>query len=476
MTSSCGSYLNHLLIVYAFVYLDLLNSLISLKIVIGLTMLSDHRKLFQVVPDDVKHIGNEWAVHGLIVIRLVSQITLTLLGNERKYNPRTRVRMALFAYLLALAVASSALGVITRTALDVCSNTSHFSSEDTYKQNTSQLMSFWAPFLLLHLGGPDAITVVALEDNELSLRHFIEIVFQFSVALYIFLLSRPGCSDLPKLSVLVYLAGFIKCFGRIKALRLAKTENLRESMLGPPDAEGKEISEAYYLLQTFKRLFVDLILTFEDKDSSQSYFRHLKSSNAFCVVEIELGFSFHMLYTKANVVYTFNGLLLRLTCISVQGLFDLLSVALDERLAWFRKTQIFLKINKVREQHRDKTYNKVSDNLKQLSYSQFNKYMVVNTNLKELCTHKDVGNEDGSDIDICRTETKHISDVSDYLMYRDTVLKLALTLKKMGKERMWKVMSQVWIEILAYAATYCRGFHHQQQLRKGGEFLHMFGY
>ncbi|KAJ0702260.1 hypothetical protein HanPI659440_Chr14g0527391 [Helianthus annuus] len=49
--------------------------------------------------------------------------------------------------------------------------------------------------------------------------------------------------------------------------------------------------------------------------------------------------------------------------------------------------------------------------------------------------------------------------------------RLVLTLKKMETERMWKVMSQVWIEILAYAATHCRGFQHEQQLRKGGEFL-----
>ncbi|GKE73050.1 hypothetical protein Tco_1535091, partial [Tanacetum coccineum] len=44
--------------------------------------------------------------------------------------------------------------------------------------------------------------------------------------------------------------------------------------------ESKEISEAYDLFQTFKRIFVDL---------SQSYFRHPKSTNAFRVVEIELG-------------------------------------------------------------------------------------------------------------------------------------------------------------------------------------------
>ncbi|GJS76598.1 hypothetical protein Tco_0726479 [Tanacetum coccineum] len=148
---------------------------------IGLTILSDHRKLFQVVPDDVKHMWNEWALRGLIVISLA---LWEMFGNTIQEQERY---------------------------LQIKHKSTH---------------SFWAPFLLLHLGGPDSITVFALEDNELSLRHFVEIVSQFPVALYIFLLSWPGCSDLPKLSVLVYLAGFIKCFGRIKALRLAKTENL----------------------------------------------------------------------------------------------------------------------------------------------------------------------------------------------------------------------------------------------------------
>ncbi|GKE17030.1 hypothetical protein Tco_1424607, partial [Tanacetum coccineum] len=103
-----------------------------------------------------------------------------------------------------------------------------------------------------------------------------------------------------------------------------------------------------------------------------------------------------------------------------------------------------------------------------------------------------VDKQHGSDIDICRTESKHISDYLVYLLvtypvilqidigmirYRDTCAaeamrfskkklllpkKLGLTLKKMEKDHMWKVMSQIWIEILAYAATHCRGFHHEQ--------------
>lgn len=656
----------------------------------GLIALGDHgRTLFQVVPDDVKHMWNEWALRGLILISLTSQVILTLLGNARKYNPRTRVRMALWtAYLLAYAVASAALGVITRTALDVCISSRPIS--DVNKLNTSELMSFWAPFLLLHIGGPDAITAFALEDNELSLRHFVEILFQSVVALYILLLSWPGCSDLPQLSILVYLAGFIKCFERVQALRLANSENLRDSMLGPPDPGpnypkfledlhlkksqgfscsveevpepplpvyehaypegGKVISKAYDLFQTFKRLFVDLILTFEDRDGSQSYFQRLTPVDAFRAVEIELGFAYDMLYTKSNVVYTFRGLLLRLTSVFIHlvlpvgfyflcdmnayrfidvvitylligtailleivavitmlrsdwtdhwlsqrnltrnilvlpflknptkrrwsgsiAQFDLLSVALEENPACFLQIQKFIGKDKVRLQHRYKTYSEVSDNLKELIYNQFREVMVSNSDPKELCTHKgsfslrnkedllwsinkvefdqsiliwhiatflcyysDPDHEDQANANIHRTECKHISDYLLYLLvsypvmlpigigmirYRDTCAeamrffkekgpitekveacmkllevkcfevppskvkgdrcksalfdgcRLALTLKNMEREHMWEVMSQVLIEILAYAATHCRGFHHEQQLRKGGEFL-----
>ncbi|XP_024966438.1 uncharacterized protein LOC112506543 [Cynara cardunculus var. scolymus] len=659
--------------------------------VAGLITLADNRKLVEVVPDDIKNMWNEWGPRGLILISLASQIILSQLGLVRKHSPRTRIRMALWcAYLLANFIASAALGVITRSALDVC-NASLPNSQD-HKPNTNELISFWAPFLLIHLGGPDTITAFALEDNELWLRHFVELLFQSGVALYILLLSWPGCSDLPLLSILVYVVGFIKCFERVQALRLANTENLRDSMLGPADPgpnypkflerihlkksqgfhvnveevpepplqandhqypRGRgEVSAAYILFQTFKRLFVDLILTFEDRDNSQSYFLHLQPDEAFHAVEIELGFAYDMLYTKATVVYTFSGLVLRFISVflvlmlpvsfffmcgrakyqvidvvitylligtlifmeifafitmlrsdwtdywlsqhdhtrtilvfpflkrptkqwwsrSIAQL-DLLSVALEEKPASFLQTQKFFGVDKVRVKHRYKTYSKVSDKLQDLIYSQFRDSIDGNSDPKTLCTHKgsfslrknecdallwsiskvefdqsiliwniatalcyysEMEDTDEVEIDIHRAESKHISDYLLYLLvshpvmlpigigmirYRDTCAEamrffkekgpitgkteasrkllevdcsqvspskvkgdrcksalfegciLASTLKKMERERMWKVVSQVWIEILAYAATHCRGFHHEQQLRKGGEFL-----
>ncbi|KAL7595912.1 uncharacterized protein LOC122194705 [Lactuca sativa] len=387
-----------------------------------------------------------------------------------------------------------------------------------------------------------------------------------------------------------------------------------------PVGRSEVISKAYDLFQIYKRIFVDLILAFEDRDSSQSYFKRLKSCEAFSVIEIELGFAYDMLYTKASVVYTFVGFLCRVTSVILVvmvlvgfsflcdrddyritdivitylliatafimeifaaitmlrsdwtdhwlsqknytrnilifpflknpskprwcnciGQLDLLSVSLEEKPPSFLQAQKLLGIDKYRTKHRYKTYSEVSDKLKDLINRQFLDFMKDNTDPKSLCSHKGLcyysepdDDKDEADSDVCRTESKHISDYLLYLLttypvmlpigigmirYRDTCAeatrffkekepingkveasrkllevkctelppykvkgdrsksalfdgcRLALTLRNMEKKEMWKVMSQVWIEILAYAATHCRGFQHEQQLRKGGEFL-----
>lgn len=50
--------------------------------------------------------------------------------------------------------------------------------------------------------------------------------------------------------------------------------------------------------------------------------------------------------------------------------------------------------------------------------------------------------------------------------------KLAASLNEMSDTgKMWKMVGDVWVEILGYAASQCRGFDHAQQLEKGGELL-----
>ncbi|KAJ1407093.1 hypothetical protein SESBI_24622 [Sesbania bispinosa] len=38
-------------------------------------------------------------------------------------------------------------------------------------------------------------------------------------------------------------------------------------------------------------------------------------------------------------------------------------------------------------------------------------------------------------------------------------------------KKMWELISQVWVEMLGYAASHCQGIHHAQELRHGGELL-----
>ena len=90
-----------------------------------------------------------------------------------------------------------------------------------------------------------------------------------------------------------------------------------------PDAAGsgnnngntskRILPDAYGFFNTFKRLFVDLILSFHDRDKSRYYFQNqnLISKTAFEVVEIDLGFADEVFYTKAPIMYTIWGCIFR---------------------------------------------------------------------------------------------------------------------------------------------------------------------
>eukprot|EP00261_Vitis_vinifera_P036350 XP_019077593.1 PREDICTED: uncharacterized protein LOC109123126 [Vitis vinifera] len=51
--------------------------------------------------------------------------------------------------------------------------------------------------------------------------------------------------------------------------------------------------------------------------------------------------------------------------------------------------------------------------------------------------------------------------------------RLAKTLKSLEMEmgEKWKMVSEVWVEMLCYAASHCGWIQHGQQLRRGGELL-----
>ncbi|CAL4956809.1 unnamed protein product [Urochloa decumbens] len=49
--------------------------------------------------------------------------------------------------------------------------------------------------------------------------------------------------------------------------------------------------------------------------------------------------------------------------------------------------------------------------------------------------------------------------------------KLGRALRRLGDEKMWEVVEGVWVEMLCYSASRCRGYLHAKSLGSGGEYL-----
>ncbi|OMO98969.1 hypothetical protein COLO4_13588 [Corchorus olitorius] len=83
--------------------------------------------------------------------------------------------------------------------------------------------------------------------------------------------------------------------------------------------ENYIIIEAHNLLEKFKGLFADLLLSSQVVEKSRSLFLKMPADKTFEVIETELGFMYDLVYTKAKVIYTPLGLgsrflTLALTC------------------------------------------------------------------------------------------------------------------------------------------------------------------
>ena len=103
---------------------------------------------------------------------LTQQVILLFFSGIRGRQGRSPKRILLWlAYQLADSTAMYALG--------------NLSLSSTLRQH--RLVAFWAPFLLLHLAGPDNITAYSFdfEDNKLWKRHLLTLVVHFLGAGYV---------------------------------------------------------------------------------------------------------------------------------------------------------------------------------------------------------------------------------------------------------------------------------------------------
>ncbi|KAL9462169.1 hypothetical protein AB3S75_000216 [Citrus x aurantiifolia] len=301
------------------------------------------------IPESVKRVWDNWNIRGIILFSLFLQTILILFAPFRKFTANRLMIMLIWsAYLLADWAANFAVGLIADSQRD----------NQASMPEKSDLLAFWAPFLLLHLGGPDTITAFALEDNELWIRHFFGLVFQAIAAVYIFLLSLPR-NKLFIPTILTFAAGLIKYFERTCALYLASFDRFRDSMLQEPDPglnyvkimeeyasrieakiptkifmlpeptrkpifndtdiltkDGKlddldVVHCACYFFKIFKGLLVDIIFSYRERDESRHFFYDRKSEEAYRIIEVELNLFYETFYTKVEVIRSATGYIMR---------------------------------------------------------------------------------------------------------------------------------------------------------------------
>ncbi|XP_008228365.1 PREDICTED: uncharacterized protein LOC103327776 [Prunus mume] len=338
--------------------------------VISTLLFTKRRKAMQLFPERVIKIWSLWELRVAVLISLGFQSILILIGNWRKHSTNDYLRIVLWlAYLLAESTATFSLGVLSN------------SQEDSQGDSANPdyiITAFWAPFLLLHLGGPDIIAAYSSEDNELWLRHLLRLGSQLLVASNI--LFRAWSSEaLNFLALPMFIVGIIKSGERTWVLRSASSEQFRDSMLQPPDpgpnydrymedyssrrdegfrvelgtfsaskaatgsdqsrepaadddsSQNDPINKAYTFFESLKKLCADLILNFHDVDNSQNFFQATTCEEAFDVIEIELSFIYDVFYTKAVLVYSGLGGILRCFTFSLTVLVFLIFLFIEKQ-------------------------------------------------------------------------------------------------------------------------------------------------
>ncbi|XP_072952193.1 uncharacterized protein [Typha angustifolia] len=278
----------------------------------------------------VEKVWEFWEIRSFVLFSLFLQVVLVFSGKYRARNKSQFVAMIMWlAYLPADWVATFALGVLSNNR-----------NSTSYGLANRDLHTFWAPFLLLHLGGPDNITVYSVDDNKLWRSHLLGLVFQVTMVIYAFVRSWSSTKLLVS-AILMFFAGIIKYAEKSYALWCASEGVLQKSLGTNQDPSPNYVDKikrdefeneilrreyatfdvesgmsaaswscsnlqlkANDFFSIAKRLVMGRILTFNDRELIRPFFLKYSTSQAFKVMEIELSFVYEMLYTKLFAFHT----------------------------------------------------------------------------------------------------------------------------------------------------------------------------
>ncbi|GKV09834.1 hypothetical protein SLEP1_g21274 [Rubroshorea leprosula] len=269
----------------------------------------------------------------MVLLSLLLQFVLLWVGHRRRKQGKCSHYVAIFAwfsYVSADWVTTVALSALLKAKV---------------KELTNELVVFWTPFLLLHLGGPHTISAYALTDNELWLRSFLGLVIQVGVAMYAYV--KFGTNNTLRYSAIpMFITGIIKYVERIWILRDASYKQFSNSVFSSTSSntldttqtsdstcnhhpqtldeflrdknvieEGKSFYKAYYLYKMYIPLFSELRLRIYRNLRDKFMLPYtISAEDAFKIVQIELEFLCDKLYTKSIILQSTKGVILQGIC------------------------------------------------------------------------------------------------------------------------------------------------------------------
>ncbi|GLT35239.1 hypothetical protein SLA2020_097070 [Shorea laevis] len=267
----------------------------------------------------VEELWDTWNIRGLIILSFLLQSFLTLFAPLRKQKGGKWIIMIplWMAYLLADWVATYTIGLMLQT-------------------ERSDILAFWAPFLLLHLGGPDTITSFSLEDNEFWVRHLLGLILQVGSTIYVILQSLTH-DKLWLPTLLVLIAGIIKYVERNSAFYLASFdhfgnnwESISDTFLPPIPTQFQEVYRplectAQTKHDAWSRLFTAIFtvgatrselvgppMTKGEQESVYKFMGAKGSNEMLRIIEIQISLLYELLHTKLPLVDSKIGYICRI--------------------------------------------------------------------------------------------------------------------------------------------------------------------
>lgn len=176
-------------------------------------------------PNTVKKLWDKWNIRFAVLMSLFFQIVLIFLGKSRKRTGHSIVIAIIWSvYLLADWLAANAVGLISKVQTD---------DRPKEFQVDPAIAGFWAPFLLVHLGGRIPSPLSLLKIISYGSGIFLSLSSSF------FLLFMSSCSLPPNElwipTVIVYFAGTIKYGERMPAMYKACLSNFKRWTLPKPN-------------------------------------------------------------------------------------------------------------------------------------------------------------------------------------------------------------------------------------------------